>query len=125
MSRPHYLIDTHVLLWALADDPRLSTPQRTILQRGEGLIVSSATIWEIAIKRGLGKLKLDGDIVETVRTHNIPFLPVSELHAARTERLVDHHRDPFDRLLIAQAQVENLVILTSDPAFAQYDVELV
>ncbi len=125
MSRPLYLIDTHVLLWALADDPRLSTSQRTILQRGEGLIVSSATIWEIAIKRGLGKLRLDGDIVDTVTMHNIPFLPVNEQHAARTERLGDHHRDPFDRLLIAQAQVENLAILTSDPAFAQYDVEVV
>ncbi|PSH64811.1 PIN domain nuclease [Phyllobacterium brassicacearum] len=125
MSRPLYLIDTHVLLWALADDPRLSTSQRTILQRGEGLIVSSATIWEIVIKRGLGKLRLDGDIVDTVKMHNIPFLPVNEQHAARTERLGDHHCDPFDRLLIAQAQVENLAILTSDPAFAQYDVKVV
>ncbi|MBZ9656037.1 type II toxin-antitoxin system VapC family toxin [Phyllobacterium lublinensis] len=125
MSRPLYLIDTHVLLWALGDDPRLSTAQRTILQRGEGLIVSSATIWEIAIKRGLGKLRLDGDIVETVRMHNIPFLPVNEKHAARTERVGDRHRDPFDRVLIAQAQVENLTILTSDTSFALYDVKVV
>ncbi len=125
MSRPLYLIDTHVLLWAVSDDPRLSRSQRAILQQGNGLIVSVASIWEIAIKRALGKLVLDGDIVDTVRAHNIPFLAVNELHAARTEQLGDHHRDPFDRMLIAQAQMENLTILTSDKIFSQYDVTVI
>jgi PIN domain nuclease of toxin-antitoxin system len=122
MRRPLYLIDTHVLLWAVMDDPLLSRRQRTILQHGEGLVVSSVSIWEIAIKRALGKLSLNGDIVDTVRSRNIPFLAVNEHHAARTEHLGDHHRDPFDRMLIAQAQVENLTILTSDPIFRHYDV---
>ncbi len=125
MSRPLYLIDTHVLLWAVDDDPRLSEQQRTIMHHGEGLIISAVSIWEIAIKRALGKLTLAGNIVDTVRAHNIPFLAVNELHAARTEQLGDHHRDPFDRLLIAQAQIENLTILTSDAIFARYDVVVI
>jgi PIN domain nuclease of toxin-antitoxin system len=122
---PLYLIDTHVLLWAVSDDPRLSRSQRAILEQGDGLIVSVASIWEIAIKRALGKLVLDGSIVDTVRGHNIPFLAVNERHAARTEQLGDHHRDPFDRMLIAQAQLENLTILTSDKIFSQYDVTVI
>ncbi len=125
MSRPLYLIDTHVLLWAVSDDRSLSRSQRAILEQGDGLIVSVASIWEIAIKRALGKLVLDGNIVETVRAHNIPFLAVNALHAARTEQLGDHHRDPFDRMLIAQAQMENLTILTSDKIFSQYDVTVI
>ena len=125
MSRPLYLIDTHVLLWAVSDDRRLSRSQRAILEQGDGLIVSVASIWEIAIKRALGKLVLDGNIAETVRGHNIPFLAVNALHAARTEQLGDHHRDPFDRMLIAQAQMENLTILTSDKIFSQYDVTVI
>jgi PIN domain nuclease of toxin-antitoxin system len=125
VSRPLYLIDTHVLLWAVSDDPRLSRSQRSILQQGDGLIVSAASIWEIAIKRALGKLVLDGNIGDTVRTHNIPFLAVNAQHAARTEQLGDHHRDPFDRMLIAQAQIENLTILTSDKIFNQYDVTVI
>jgi PIN domain nuclease of toxin-antitoxin system len=84
--------------------------------------VSAVSIWEIAIKRVLGKLILNGDIVDVVKSRNIPFLAINERHAARTEHLGDHHRDPFDRLLIAQAQVESLTILTSDTIFRSYDV---
>ena len=122
MSRPLYLIDTHVLLWAVSDDPRLSKRQREILHQGDDLVVSAVSIWEIAIKRALGKLILNGDIVDAVKSRNIPFLAINERYAARTEHLGDHHRDPFDRLLIAQAQVENLTILTSDDVFRRYDV---
>ena len=68
---------------------------------------------------------LDGDIVDTVKTHNIPFLAINESHAARTKQLGDHHRDPFDRLLIAQAQIENLAILVSDAVFSRYDVAVI
>ncbi|MEK1887020.1 MAG: type II toxin-antitoxin system VapC family toxin [Phyllobacterium sp.] len=125
MTRPTYLLDTHILLLAVADDARLSAKQRVIIQEGAGLIVSAVSIWEIAFKRALGKLVLDGDIVETVKAHNIPFLAVNEHHAARTQLLSDHHRDPFDRLLIAQAQIENLTIVTSDIAFGQYDVAVI
>jgi PIN domain nuclease of toxin-antitoxin system len=124
VSRPLYLIDTHVLLWAVSDDPRLSRRQREILQ-GDDLIVSAVSIWEIAIKRALDKLILNGDIVDVVKSRDIPFLAINERHAARTEHLGDHHRDPFDRLLIAQAQVESLTILTSDTIFRRYDVMVV
>ncbi|MDR6635369.1 PIN domain nuclease of toxin-antitoxin system [Phyllobacterium sp. 1468] len=125
MSRPLYLIDTHVLLWAVSDDPRLSIQQREILHQGDDLVVSAVSIWEIAIKRALGKLILNGDIVDVVKSRNIPFLAIDERHAARTEHLGNHHRDPFDRLLIAQAQVESLTILTSDTIFRRYDVLVV
>jgi len=125
VSRPLYLIDTHVLLWAVSDDPRLSIQQREILHQGDDLVVSAVSIWEIAIKRALGKLILNGDIVDVVKSRNIPFLAIDERHAARTEHLGNHHRDPFDRLLIAQAQVESLTILTSDTIFRRYDVLVV
>ncbi|PSH56872.1 type II toxin-antitoxin system VapC family toxin [Phyllobacterium endophyticum] len=118
-------MDTHLLLWAVSDDPRLSKRQRQILHQGDALVVSAVSIWEIAKKRALGKPVLNGDIVDAVKSRNIPFLAINERHAARTEHLGDHHRDPFDRLLIAQAQVESLTILTSDTIFRRYDVMVV
>jgi len=124
VTPPRYLLDTHILLWALVDDPRLPKQHRQILIAGEGLIVSVVSIWEIAIKRPLGKLKVDGDIIKAVSSRGIPFLGVNEHHAARVEHLGQHHSDPFDRMLIAQAQVENLAVLTADPHFARYDVTL-
>lgn len=124
MSRPQFLIDTHVLLWAISGDQRLSPRHRDILDAGEGLAVSVVSIWEIAIKRSTGKLTIDGDLLQVISSRAIPLLRIDEHHATRVELLAHHHRDPFDRLLIAQAQVEKLSILTADPAFARYDVAL-
>ena len=124
MTRPKLLIDTQILLWAINDDARLSARHRAILVRNEGLVVSVVSILEIAIKRSIGKLKVKGDLLETIRIRGIPLLPVNEYHALNIERLPHHHRDPFDRLLIAQAQVEGLTILTADPHFARYGVAL-
>ncbi|GAA4110656.1 type II toxin-antitoxin system VapC family toxin [Aminobacter aganoensis] len=124
MSDPKFLLDTHVFLWALRDDERLSPEHRMIIARGEGIAISAVSIWEIAIKRSSGKLRVDGDMVQVLNERGTPILSINEHHASRVEHLADHHRDPFDRLLIAQAQVENLVILTADPMFARYDVAL-
>lgn len=124
MSRPQFLIDTHVLLWAISGDQRLLPRHREILDKGGGLAVSVVSIWEIAIKRSTGKLTIDGDLLDVISSRAIPILRIDEHHAMRVELLAHHHRDPFDRLLIAQAQVEKLSILTNDPAFSRYDVAL-
>ncbi len=124
MSNPRFLLDTHVFLWAIRDDERLSSNHRTIIAGGEGIAISVVSIWEIAIKRSSGKLVADGDMLLLLNERAIPILAINEHHASRVEHLANHHRDPFDRLLIAQAQVEKLAILTADPMFARYDVAL-
>ncbi|TPK89290.1 MULTISPECIES: type II toxin-antitoxin system VapC family toxin [unclassified Mesorhizobium] len=124
MSRK-YLVDTHILLWVLNADSRLSDHHRDIFLAGEDVVVSAISVAEIAIKKSLGKVTLTGNIVEILRSNGIPILGVNELHAARLEHLPLHHRDPFDRLLIAQAQIEGLTMVTADRHFTAYDVALV
>ncbi|UCI06055.1 type II toxin-antitoxin system VapC family toxin [Mesorhizobium sp. B1-1-8] len=96
MSRK-YLVDTHILLWVLNADSRLSDHHRDIFLAGEDVTVSAISVAEIAIKKSLGKIALTGDVVEILRSNGIPILSVNELHAARLEHLPLHHRDPFDR----------------------------
>ena len=124
MSVPRYLLDTHVLLWSLNRDPRLSPRHFELIEAQESLIVSVASIWEIAIKRALGKLTTADDPIGHVRRRAIGILPIVEAHATGTAALPPHHRDPFDRLLISQARAEGLTILTSDRRFTLYDVPL-
>jgi PIN domain nuclease of toxin-antitoxin system len=124
VNRSDYLLDTHVLLWSLNADPRLSRHHFDIIEAGENLTVSVVSIWEIAIKRSLGKLTTEGDVLANIRSRPIRILRVDETHAIGTEALPLHHRDPFDRLLISQARQEGLTIVTSDRRFADYDVEL-
>ncbi|MER9247710.1 type II toxin-antitoxin system VapC family toxin [Mesorhizobium sp. M0590] len=123
MSR-QYLVDTHILLWVLNADSRLSDHHRDIFLAGEDVVVSAVSVAEIAIKKSLGKVTLTGNIVEILRSNGIPILSVNELHAARLEHLPFHHRYPFDRLLIAQAQIEGLTVVTADRHFSAYDVAL-
>ena len=125
-----YLLDTHVLLWGLADDPRLSKRVRTLLLDDENtLYFSAASTWELAVKCSLGRLRfsapLETYLPSKLASEGIEPLSVSTEHAARTERLPWHHRDPFDRLLIAQAQIESLDLVSSDKALRGYDVKLV
>jgi PIN domain nuclease of toxin-antitoxin system len=124
------LLDTRVWLWMLGEPERLSRRARTlILDDDNELLLSAVSAWEIAIKQRLGKLHLDGPADEWVparmeRTRVTP-LPVLHHHALRVATLPLHHRDPFDRLLIAQAELEELPIITADGAFARYDVKVV
>ncbi|MBZ9765010.1 type II toxin-antitoxin system VapC family toxin [Mesorhizobium sp. CA8] len=114
-----------MLLWVLNADSRLSGHHRDIFLGGADVVVGAISLAEIATKKSLGKVTLTGNIVEILRSNGIPILGVNELHAARLEHLPLHYRDPFDRLLIAQAQIEGLTMVTVDRHFAAYDVSLV
>jgi len=124
------LLDTQCWLWLISAPERFSDEARTLVERVENdLYFSAASAWEIAIKHGIGKLELPGPPADVVpdlmsRTAVLP-LPIHHAHALRVEELPLHHRDPFDRLLVAQAQLETLPVLTSDPQFDVYDVEVI
>lgn len=123
------LVDTQAWLWMLADPDRLSRRARRIIGRSDvELYLSAASAWEIAIKWGLGKLTLPVDPAEYVasrieRSGVIP-MPIKHAHAVHVARLPSHHRDPFDRLLVAQAAIEDLVILTGDRQLEPYGVKI-
>jgi PIN domain nuclease of toxin-antitoxin system len=120
------LLDTHVLLWWLADDPRLSSKARGLIaDRQNMLIVSAATGWEIAIKQRLGKLVMRGHFLTAIEDEGFAVLPVTLHHAEEILTLPDIHRDPFDRMLIAQARVENVALLTVDGRMARYPANVI
>lgn len=119
-----YLIDTHVLLWALDDDKRLSKAQSAILSSDAIVNVSMASLWEIAIKTSLNKLEAPAHLVNDLAQANYEILDIDIRDIETVSRLPHHHGDPFDRMLIAQAQVRSLPILTNDRQFAKYDVAL-
>ena len=118
------LLDTHVLLWWLVGDALAPEVADQIADPEVSVAVSAASVWEIAIKESLGKLRFKGSIAEQVRPNGFEPLSVSLDHAERAGALPAHHRDPFDRMLIAQAQVERLTIVTRDPAFDAYAVDV-
>lgn len=120
-----YLLDTNTLIWVTADSGRLTKACREIVAARESLVVSIVSFWEIAIKQSLDKLRIEGDIVAEVRRRSITVLPVELAHVDAVRTLPFHHRDPFDRMLIAQARVEGLTILSSDRRFAAYGVEVI
>jgi PIN domain nuclease of toxin-antitoxin system len=118
------LIDTHLLLWAAADDPRLPSIARSLMaDDGTELLFSAASIWEVAIKRGLGREDFQVDprvLRRSLIDNGYREVPVAGAHAAAVADLPPVHKDPFDRLLVAQAQLEALLLLTSDPVVARY-----
>jgi PIN domain nuclease of toxin-antitoxin system len=117
------LLDTHVLLWWLADDPELGEPGREVIATPENLIAfSAASIWEIRIKQAVGKLDLPADFADVLARQPLEPLAVTVAHAHALHGLPLLHRDPFDHLLIAQARVEGMTILTRDNVITQYDV---
>ncbi len=121
------LLDTHVLLWWLADDARLSDECRVAMRAPDtDVFVSAASIWEIAIKCSIGKLEISSDVeIHTLATANgFANLDVTPHHAAAVRDLPLHHSDPFDRLLVAQARIERLTLATADPALASYRVPI-
>lgn len=121
------LLDTHVVLWYLAgDEERLTADVREGLEEsGLEAHVSAASVWEIAIKAGLGRLHVGGDLVERIEDARFSMLEVTADHAWRVRDMPRHHGDPFDRLLVAQAQAEGLALLTRDAVFDAYDVDTV
>ena len=119
------LLDTHAFLWWTSDDPALGDEARVAITEPDNVVfVSAATTWEIAIKRALGRLDAPGDIASWVPANGFVELAIDIGHSIRSAALPFHHRDPFDRLLIAQAQVEELKLATSDPEIVKYDVSI-
>jgi PIN domain nuclease of toxin-antitoxin system len=119
------LVDTHALLLWLTDDPALSAAARAaIADPANEPLVSTACVWEIAIKRSQGKLTAPDDLPERIPDAGFAWLPISAEHAWRVRDLPNHHRDPFDRVLVAQALIERVPIITAGPHFDEYGVEV-
>lgn len=119
------LLDTHVLLWWLSDDPSLPADAREAIASPENeVVVSAASAWEITIKKAAGRLDAPDDLVEALATDGFETLPITVAHAIAAGALPPHHADPFDRMLIAQARSDGLTLISIDRRFAQYDVEL-
>ena len=117
------LLDTHAFLWWRVNDPRVDTLRESVA-RAHTVFVSSASAWEAAIKQSLGKLRLDESFAGMVEQSGFSGLAITFAHTARLLTLPPHHRDPFDRMLIAQALVEGATIVTHDPLFERYDLPL-
>ncbi len=120
------LLDTHALLWWLAEPTRLSVKTRSLIaDRGTRVLVSAASAWEIAIKRTLGRLDCPANLEAILDEQGFEALPISIAHALEVATLPLHHADPFDRILVAQARIEGLGIVTADARIADYGVVVV
>lgn len=114
------LLDTHLLLWAVSEPKRIGRVGLAMIRRAD-VYVSAASIWEISIKSAQGKLKISpGAVLQTVEPSGFSMLPITGEHATRVYDLGKHHNDPFDRLLVAQGQVESMILLTNDEVLAAY-----
>lgn len=119
------LPDTHAVLWLLADDDRLSPRAAALLtDPAHEILLSAAVAWEVAIKRSLGKLEAPDGFAELLLGAGAVALPVTLEHARAVGALAWHHRDPFDRMLVAQAEVEHAVVVSGDEALGAYDVQV-
>ncbi|MFF6889070.1 type II toxin-antitoxin system VapC family toxin [Streptomyces microflavus] len=116
------LLDTHVILWWLGDSDELSGQVKDLLDTEPSVHLSAVSAWEIAIKQSLGKLDGPDDLAERVRDSQFTSLPITAGHGVRAGRLPALHRDPFDRILVAQAQIEGMTVVTRDKWIPQYDV---
>ena len=117
------LLDSHVVLWWLDDNEALGSTCRDAIQDAHEVFVSVATPWELGIKQALGKLQLPGPITDAAINSGFRHLPIAMEHAELAPTLPPHHRDPFDRMLVAQAKLEALTLVTADSALDAYDVE--
>ena len=119
------LLDTHILIWALENNPSLSKKARNaIITGGNMVFVSSASVWEISIKKSIGKLGVPDNLLEELIAHRFNLLNISAEHAQLAGELPMIHKDPFDRMLVAQAKIEKLTLISNDPMIAQYKVKL-
>ena len=125
-----YLLDTHTFLWFLTDDKRLSSRAKGIIEDINNVIfLSSASVWELSIKSSIGKIKFFVSLEEIINTamnvYDFKHLPITIQHSLEVGKLPLYHRDPFDRVLIAQARVENMILITCDSYMKQYDVNVI
>ena len=119
------LLDTHAFLWWLDDDPQLGPKVRAEIAASDNLVfISAATAWEIAVKRASGKLDALGDIVDWITKNDFSDLSIEVEHAIASAELPRHHNDPLDRMLVAQAQIEELTLVACDPEIDKYDVAI-
>jgi PIN domain nuclease of toxin-antitoxin system len=120
------LLDTHAFLWWLGDDSKLGALSRAaIADGGNSVFVSAASAWEIALKRQSGKLEAPGDIAEWIEQCEFGSLSIDVSHAVAAAALPPHHKDPFDRMLVAQAQLEELTLVARDDAIDAYAVPVI
>jgi PIN domain nuclease of toxin-antitoxin system len=120
------LLDTHAFLWWNADDPELGPQTREAIADADNVVlVSAATAWEISLKRASGKLEAPGDIADWIERNGFVPLTIEIAHAVLTPELPKHHKDPFDRMLVAQASIEGYTLVTCDDEIALYDVETI
>jgi PIN domain nuclease of toxin-antitoxin system len=120
------LLDTHALLWWLDDNPSLSKKaKRSIADGTNSVFVSAAVIWEIEIKKALGKLKIPSNFRQVLVQQSFEMLPVTVEHAYAVGDLPTYHRDPFDRMVIAQARVEGFTVVTRDSIFGRYKIPII
>jgi PIN domain nuclease of toxin-antitoxin system len=119
------LIDSHVALWWLAADSSMGPGALASISSADEVYFSPVTPWELGIKRSLGKLEIPDGLITTLVGSGMVELPISAHHAERAASLPGHHRDPFDRMLVAQAQAARLALVSADPALLDYDVEVI
>lgn len=125
----NYLLDTHVLLWMLDDKEQLSkTVTNIVTNRSNQLYVSTASFWELAVKKSIGKLVLSRSllsILDNLPELSIQVLPIKSIHVLPIETLRQFHRDPFDRIIITQAMVEEFTIISKDAVFPYYPISVI
>jgi PIN domain nuclease of toxin-antitoxin system len=119
------LLDTHILLWWLGDSPRLSKKARRAIEESEAVFVSAVSAWEIELKRARGLLRAPDNLEATLRARDLQTLSLTVPHAIAAGRLPLYHRDPFDRMLVAQASLESLTLLTADKQQAAYGIPVI
>lgn len=121
------LLDTHLVLWWMNGEASRVSKKALAALGSDGVepIVSAVTVWEVAIKRGLGKLEAPDDLLPQLERAGVELLPISPRHADLVATLPAHHRDPFDRLLVAQALLEGLALASEDEAMRRYEIEVV
>lgn len=117
-----YLADTHIILWSWHTPNRLSAEQARVLDSDAEVLASVASIWEISIKASFGKLTTVIDVADSLVATRFQILPITPRHAEAVRALPLIHRDPFDRMLVAQAKIEGLTVLTADAHFSSYDI---
>lgn len=121
-----FLLDTHVVLWWLAQPERLTQRARTVIADGHNRVfVSAAAVWEMTIKQSIGRLSMPDDLLSVLGEERVEPLFVTARHALGVAELPWHHQDPFDRIQIAQAHIEQLTLLTRDPQIRRYDIDVI